>query len=122
MNRFALLLAFAPTALAAQDITTPSGLEATIAEVIMDDETDTMRLRLVATALADGAAETIAEDMIWICDTQVIPALAANGLTPAHVVISLADRPVTFGESDPDAVQVFDSYTVADGACTWELY
>ncbi len=107
---------------AAQDFTTPSGLGVSIAEVMADD--GTVRLRLLAPHLgqAGAAYDDISRDFVWICETQVIPALAENGLAPRNIVISIADRPVPFGETDPGAVQFFEGFTVSGDTCVWELY
>ena len=37
-----------------------------------------------------------------------------------QVIISIADRPVKFGEPDPDAVQVFEAFRPEGKSCVWE--
>ena len=124
MRIASLLLATLPGAAAAQGFTTPSGLDVTIAEVMVQEEGRTVRLRLLAPVLGQAGAgyDEVAQDFVWICEAQVLPALADNGLSPGHVVISIADRPVPFGEVDGAATQFFEGFDVVDGTCAWALH
>ncbi|MDH5531341.1 MAG: DUF6497 family protein, partial [Paracoccaceae bacterium] len=33
-----------------------------------------------------------------------------------------SDRVVPFGESDPEATQYFEAFSIADGTCIWEAF
>ena len=39
---------------------------------------------------------------------------------PEQIVISLMDRLVDFGATNPDATQFFEAYRIEDGTCIWE--
>ena len=71
-------------------------------------------------------AETAGKDMDWLCQTYALPRLAATGPKPAEIIISMADRDVPFGESDPEATQFFNAYSIdysKDGTnCLWEPF
>jgi hypothetical protein len=45
-----------------------------------------------------------------------------EGPIPSQIIISLEDRPVPFGEADPEAVQYFEAFRVENGACIWEVF
>ena len=61
-------------------------------------------------------------DIVWLCENWVLPRLAAPAPVPAQVIISLSDRPVSFGSIDPDAVQLFEAFSLSDDRkhCIWE--
>jgi hypothetical protein len=82
------------------------------------------RFRLVVPGLGEeGAAyEDVAGDFAWLCESLALPALDANGWAPTEVVISLSDREVPFGETDPEAVQFFEGFRVADGTCIAQAF
>lgn len=111
----------------------PSGTQVTLHEVLLDptptqgtDAAPWARFRFVAPELRrDGTGQTHADaaaDMDHLCSALVRPYLELHQLTPARVVISLADRPVPFGQAAPDVSQFFESYRLVDGACVWEGY
>ncbi|EYD78281.1 Acetolactate synthase [Rubellimicrobium mesophilum DSM 19309] len=82
------------------------------------------RFRLVVPGLGgEGAAyEDVAQDFAWLCESLALPALDANGWSPTEVVIALSDREVPFGEADPEAVQFFEGFRIADGACIAQAF
>ena len=111
------------------EITTPSGLVVRLQDVVWNapgPEGLTLRFRFVAPAIAgvedDERLMAASEDMLWLCQTYALPRLPATGPQPAQVVISLADRELTFGEPAPDATQLFEAYTITDGACEWSMF
>ena len=61
-------------------------------------------------------------DLEWLCTEYALPRIADIGPRPGRVVISLADRPSTFGVHDPDVVQVFEAFRPEDGTCNWEMF
>ena len=101
-------------------IAVPSGRQVSLQEVRLDDTPGALwaRFRFLAPEL--GKAATVSEDIDDLCENFVLPYLAAHDLTPERVVISLADRVVPFGESDPDATQVFEAYRPEKIRCIWE--
>jgi hypothetical protein len=82
------------------------------------------RFRLVVPNLGgEGASfEDVVADFPWLCEEVALPALAANGWTPTEVVVSLSDRETAFGTPDPEAVQFFEGFRIADGACVPQAF
>jgi len=113
-----LLLA---TPAAAQEIAVPSGLPLTFQEVILEPDTGFARFRFVAEGLGQPgrALDDVAGDFAWLCDNVVLPALDQNGWEATQIVISMADSAFEFGETMPDAVQYFEGFAIAAGACEW---
>ncbi|MEI4231993.1 DUF6497 family protein [Roseovarius sp. D22-M7] len=118
-----------PNAALAQDdaLRLPSGLEARPQEVLRDRGAGTgliYRFRFVARGFdADEAAfDQVSTDLEWLCTEYALPRIADMGPQPARVVISLADRPSTFGVRDADVVQVFESFRPEAGTCRWEMF
>lgn len=108
-------------------IPVPSGQEVRLAEAFLEPQQTAdelwIRFRFVAPAIAPGPGAVpfaaAAQDMAHLCDAYVMPILAARGLAPDLVVISLADRPTAFGQTDPGTTQYFEAFTIADGRCQW---
>lgn len=110
-------------------ITVPSGQVVTLLDVIMDTQGPeglTMRFRFLAPGVAkDGGtitAEVAGADMDALCQDYALPRVADTGPQPAQIVISMSDMDVPFGESHPEATQLFNSYSIADGLCVWDMF
>lgn len=109
-------------------VSVPSGQSVTYLETI--DETSeqgeaAVRFRFLAPAIGEGGdidADTALGDMTHLCEAFALPQLAQTEPPVQTVVISLSDRPVDFGATDPEAVQYFEAFRIEDGACIWELY
>lgn len=118
----ALLLA---TPAAAEDITLPSGLGVTLVETIRDAAGPaglTDRFRFLAPWLAEADYEDVVPDLVWLCESVALPRVVTSVPPPTQIVISLADRRVGFGASDPDALQFFESYSIEDATCIPEFF
>lgn len=106
----------------------PSGQEVTLQDVVWNvpgPEGMTLRFRFVAPAIAEGGGvdfETASADMQALCDGYALPRVAEFGPAPAQIVISLAAEPVEFGVAAPDVKQYFESYSIAEGGCLWEMF
>jgi hypothetical protein len=123
MRRLALLLALAAAPPAtAQQITTPSGEIVTLFDVVIEPDTALARFRFLAPGIAARAFEEVQDDFPWLCANLALPALAANDQTAAQVIISMSDRELPLGATDPDAVQYFEGFRIEDAACIWEAY
>lgn len=110
-------------------IEVPSGQKVTLLDVINNvpgSEGLTARFRFLAPGIArEGGtvdAETAALDMDHLCQAYALPRISSLGPTPQQIVISMSDRDVPFGETRPDATQLFNAYSIVDGACVWEMF
>ncbi len=109
-------------------VSLPSGLAVRWVETLSDAAGPaglTLRFRFVAPEIAAPGGydpETASTDMQALCDGFALPRLSSIGPRPAQVVIALADRLVPFGQADEAALQLFEAYSVIDGACVWELF
>jgi hypothetical protein len=131
MTRFAahmmsgLALITATTSVRAEVIL-PSGLEAALMEGFVEVQPDGVRwarFRYVMPALAEGADfDRVQMDFVTLCEAQALPMLNAAGEEVALVVVSLMDKPMEFGQSDPGTVQYFESFAIRDGRCIWEEF
>ncbi len=112
--------------LMAQDV--PSGQAVTLEDVLIDtvNNESWLRFRFVAPQIArDGGDVTYdsAElDFAHLCETVARPYLAEFDLSPDVVVITLMDRPVPFGQTDPQATQFIEAFRIAADACRWEAF
>ncbi|WP_299554002.1 DUF6497 family protein [uncultured Tateyamaria sp.] len=120
----ALCLA-ASTALA-QEV--PSGQPVSLSEVLLDavGAENWVRFRFIAPEIAKdtgtvsyGQAEG---DFQALCDDFAMTYLTDFELTADVVVISLMDRPVPFGTSDPEATQFFEAFRPETDGCVWEAF
>ncbi|MDK3074934.1 DUF6497 family protein [Sedimentitalea sp. JM2-8] len=120
-------LAALPSA-AQQEVAVPSGQPVVLSEVLVDDSPGEtwVRFRFLAPRIArDGGDvdyDVATQDMEHICGSLVLPYLKTYDLSPARVVISLSDRDVPFGSSDPQATQFFEAYRPENANCIWEEF
>ncbi|MER5172291.1 DUF6497 family protein [Thioclava kandeliae] len=66
--------------------------------------------------------DTAMGDMLALCESFALPHLSAVGPQPQQIVISLADRPVVFGTSDPEATQLIAGYAISGERCEEEMF
>ncbi len=124
----ALLLALCgPVKLAASEVLLlPSGLEASLQEMLWDRPGRGLvyRFRFVAPALdlSEADLEALQLDLAHLCNGFALPRLANTGPVPSQIIISLADRASEFGVIDPDIAQIFEAYSVSDDTCIWEAF
>lgn len=115
---------------AANEIVTPSGLKVSWLETVQGvpgPDGLTARFRFLAPGIAGGAAagldlDAVSGDMQWLCDSFALERLPAVGPRPAQIVISLSDREVAFGVTDPNATQFFEAYAPTPEGCEWEMF
>lgn len=122
MRAATLILVLAALPVAAQQITAPSGQMVTLFDVVLEPDTNLARFRFLAPEIAERAFDTVQGDLPWLCANVALPALAANDWTVGQVIVSLSDRELELGATDPEAVQFFEGYSITDGACVWEPY
>jgi len=122
------LVFFATTAWAEQPIDTPSGQPVTLSEILLDENPGELwvRFRFLAPHIARDAEavapEIAALDMQALCDGMAVPYLMENAIEPARIVVSFSDREVPFGQTDPDATQFFELFSLKNSACIWEEF
>lgn len=119
----------ATPALAGGDIALPSGRSVTFHDVIWGEpgpEGLTVRFRFLEPGLAEVIAATpydeLEADMRALCESYAIGRIANIGPQPAQIIVSISDRPVTFGEADPEAAQIFEAYRRDGETCIWEPF
>lgn len=106
----------------------PSGLTAQLQEMLTSAPErpgggPVYRFRFVGpdfTGAEDVARVT--KDLEYLCNVFAVPRLPASGPSPGRIVVSLADKPSEFGMFDPGVMQVFESFSVQDQACIWEMF
>ncbi|MGI9367290.1 MAG: DUF6497 family protein [Ruegeria sp.] len=104
----------------------PSGQPIEFTDVLLDNNPGELWVRFRFIAPKIGATtgrigyDVASADMEHLCQTLAIPYVAQHELNPARVVISLSDRPVEFGHSEPDATQFFEAYRLEQSKCVWE--
>ncbi len=123
----ALLTAFAITFMpvvtrAQEPVDVPSGLNVVFHDWL--DDQGAHRFRFVAPEIGPGGKDfsDVLDDMAFLCDKFVLPQLEIQGLSATQVVISLMQEPVDFGELQPETTQYFESYSVENGLCIWEVF
>jgi len=110
----------------AQEFSAPSGLRLYLSGVVLEPAAGIARFRFVAPGIdpAGDAVpyEAVAGDFSWLCERLALPALRSNAQELGQIIISMADRAVVFGATDPDATQFFESYAVDGETCVWEAF
>ncbi|UWR21524.1 DUF6497 family protein [Sulfitobacter sp. S190] len=124
MKRAALAFMLMAPAAAATDL--PSQQTVQLHEVLVDaqDPLTFLRFRFIAPQIAPGEEQLpfeVAEiDMLYLCETFVIPYMTEYELTGDRIVISFMDQPIEFGAFDPDITQYFEAFRPDNGACIWD--
>lgn len=123
-----LCVSLTAPATAQQFVAVPSGQQVALSEVLIDETPGEtwVRFRFLAPAIARQGGtiphDLAAADMDHLCETLVLPYLTEFALTPARVVISLADQDVPFGAMAPEATQFFEAYRPENNTCIWEEF
>lgn len=121
----AALAVFATPAMA--ELAVPSGQDITLHELFLENqETGEVwfRLRYLTPEIArDAGSRTYSDvepDFLHLCESEALPKLDEALLTADMIVISMMDRVVEFGATDPDATQFFEAFRREDARCIWE--
>ena len=111
----------------AESVTVPSGQPVQFIEMLQDAEGSeglTLRFRFLAPQIArEGGSvgiDAALEDIDSLCADFAAPVVAEMRPAPQQIVISLMDRMVDFGATNPDATQFFEAYRIENGTCIWE--
>ncbi len=107
----------------------PSGLSVELPEVLVDKvgSESWVRFRFVSSGIGPSGDKTysfaeIEGDFVVICEQLALPYLSKHALDADKIVISIADRPVKFGVSDPEATQFFEQFRADGAVCIWEAF
>lgn len=107
----------------ADAIPVPSGQPITFLQFISEQQGDLVRFRFLAPEIgARYDYATVLPDFQALCDEQVMPALDANALMPAQIVLSMSAVDIPFGEDNPDVLQFFEVFRPENGLCIWEEF
>jgi len=124
MFRFALLsLLFSLPAQA--EIVVPSGraMEVYSFEVVeQPQDRNLLFVGVLADPLDPQSYDAAAQDMDALCKDLALPEAIVQerqGILINEVSIRLADRPLGYGETDPDATQFMGFYEIVSGECEW---
>ena len=131
MIRIAPLLALPLLAACQEDqpagdaVTVPSGRELSLIEIVTNAPGPSgaaARFRFLAPGLTPDDAVAAAADMQALCDSFALPRIDGMVPAPQSIILSFSSKAVPFGQAAPEAVQFFESYSVATGACVWEQF
>jgi len=96
----------------------PSGASAIPLDLIVEE--GVQRVRMIGQGLTQDVAgyqrdpKRLFTDMQDICTRHVASASVPEG---TNVVVTLMDKEVQFGLSDPSVIQYFESFVIRDGLC-----
>ena len=80
-------------------------------------------LRFIAPGIAAQVGpEAALADLDWLCRTHAVPIAALPATSSDSVVVTMMDRPVSRGTTDPAATQYFQFYVIEDGECLPEEF
>ena len=120
-------LMIAPLPALAETVAVPSGQPVRFVEMLQDpngSEGLTLRFRFLAPQIARDTGsvsiDAALEDIDSLCADFAAIEVANMRPQPEQIVISLMDRLVDFGATNPDATQFFEAYRIEDGTCIWE--
>lgn len=104
----------------------PSGQSVELLEVLVDEvgAERWLRFRFLAPEIdpiGGGLAfDAVTRDFEHLCRAVALPYLREFDLAPQVVAITLLDREVPFGSSDPEATQFVEVFRIKNDACVWE--
>ncbi len=108
-------------------IALPSGLVVRLHETRLEPVgaptggVNAVRLRYVSAQLGtEFSFDEVEGDFTHLCGTFGLLTRARSAPNAEQVIISMASAPTAFGESAPNVVQYFDSFSVQDDTCIWE--
>ena len=110
-------------------IAVPSGQKVTLQDVIWNEPGPdglAVRFRFIAPQIARHGGtvdfETASADMLHLCQDYALQRIAESGPRPTQVIISMSDVEVAFGDTAPEATQLFEAYSFEGDACIWDVY
>jgi Family of unknown function (DUF6497) len=111
-----------------EQVPVPSGQPVTLQDVVWSIapfQPIRLRFRFVAPEIRVGGTvdfAAAAEDMMALCRGFARATMATEGRITDEIIISMAEKPVAFGETLPDVVQFFEAFKIEGDTCTREIY
>ncbi len=110
----------------AAQVVVPSGQSVSFQDVIVEEDSATVRFRFIAPAIGQDEGDLTYEDVVadfpWLCENVAIPTLDVVGLEVSAIVISMADAAADFGQANPNVTQFFEPFRLEDGSCIVEQF
>lgn len=106
----------------ASEFGVPSDNQTYLHEAMVDAQTEpsSLRLRFVQPSLSAGFDYSdVSDDLFALCQAQFRGEVAQNVAEMGQVIVSIANKEVPFGETNPDVVQVFEVFHLGDAGCEW---
>ena len=106
----------------------PSSQSVTLHEVLVDmvNGENWLRFRFVAPSIGADKGKVshddAAKDIEHLCAAVAVPYIAEYDLKSDLVVVSMADQKTEFGETNPDAAQLFEAFSVQNEICIWGAF
>ena len=111
---------------AAEPVAVPSGQPVELIEMRWDAPVEGalwLRLRFLAPQIGtEFSFAQVESDFAHLCRTVGLPLIDREGRAVELIIVSLSDRPLPFGQTDPKAVQFFESFRPRDETCLWEPF
>ncbi len=107
------------------EITVPSGQPLTLYsfEVIpQSDSHNLLFVGLLATQLDSQGYEVAADDLDAVCRDVALPEARVQGdkgVLIREISIRIADKPLGYGDVDPEVAQFMGFYEIISGECVW---
>lgn len=72
--------------------------------------------------LSEITEDPLFKDIVWLCESWVLPQLGPDTERPSQIIISISDHPIEFGTVEPGSVQTFEAFAISEDmkSCVWE--
>ncbi|MDA7425883.1 DUF6497 family protein [Thalassococcus lentus] len=121
-----ILMALVGSAALAEKMDVPSGLDVQFHDMIHNEMGDglTYRFRFVAPDIGKPGHDfmSVNTDMEFLCTEYALPRVSNIGPQPSRIVVTFMQEPVEFGVANPEVVQFFESYSIENDLCIWEVF
>ncbi len=101
MKHLIAVLTLAATPAFADQQVVPSGFELSLFDAFVEQPNNLWRFRYQTDGLRLENYADVSADFLHLCQEYILPTLTAKNQVPDQIVISIADREVPFGVTDP---------------------